>query len=294
MNYVINNMKFNFLYIDTYSFNKEWVFLEAVTPYSMLRYIESGSGTFFIDGEEISAEEGYIIYIPQGSRLSCYANTNHFVFTSIRFTTTVSFGGSDFLAEYYRLPKRMAASDEKQYFDNIFYWVRHEEAARMFFVRGNLEILIGTLISRNCEGLSDRDERENASDHINRLRAKQNSPADNLLDPRIQRVTDYITIHPTERFTPRALAEMAGLSKQRFSALFKQQVGKPPMTYVRELKLGIAARKLLVSADSVSEVAYEIGYNDPNYFIREFKCMFGYTPRQYRKVSQGAQDHTKQ
>ncbi|MBQ6904290.1 MAG: AraC family ligand binding domain-containing protein, partial [Lachnospiraceae bacterium] len=66
MQYAVNNMRFNFLYIDTYSFNKDWVFLEAVAPYSMLRYIEKGSGTFFIDGEEIRAEKDCIAYIPQG------------------------------------------------------------------------------------------------------------------------------------------------------------------------------------------------------------------------------------
>lgn len=288
MQYAVNNMRFNFLYIDTYSFNKDWVFLEAVAPYSMLRYIEKGSGTFFIDGEEIRAEKDCITYIPQGSRLSCYANTDHFVFTSIRFTTTVSFGGGDFLADYYRMPKRMEALDEKQYFDQIFYWVRHEETARMFLVRGNLEILIGTLISRHCRNLSEEEERESRAAHFDPQWKDNANLSDNLLDPRIQRVTDYITFHPTEKYTPQSLADMAQLSKQRFSALFKQQVGKPPMTYIRELKLGIAARKLLVSDEAVSEIAYEVGYGDPNYFIREFKCLFGYTPRQYRKVSQGS------
>ena len=288
MQYAVNNMRFNFLYIDTYSFNKDWVFLEAVAPYSMLRYIEKGSGTFFIDGEEIRAEKDCIAYIPQGSRLSCYANTDHFVFTSIRFTTTVRFGGGDFLADYYRMPKRMEAVDEKQYFDQIFYWVRHEETARMFLVRGNLEILIGTLISRHCSDLSEEEERENRAAHFDPRWREYVNLSDNLLDPRIQRVTDYITFHPTDKYTPQSLADMAQLSKQRFSSLFKQQIGKPPMTYIRELKLGIAARKLLVSDEAVSDIAYEVGYGDPNYFIREFKSLFGYTPRQYRKVSQGS------
>ena len=89
-------------------------------------------------------------------------------------------------------------------------------------------------------------------------------------------------LHPSEEYSPQRLADMAELSKQRFSALFKEQVGKSPMEYIKDLKLTTAARKLLVSNVSISDIAYSIGYNDPNYFIREFKAAFGYTPRQYR------------
>ena len=54
------------------------------------------------------------------------------------------------------------------------------------------------------------------------------------------------------------------------------------MEYVREVKLSTAARKLIVSTESINDISYEIGYEDPNYFIREFKSAFGYTPNQYR------------
>ena len=81
------------------------------------------------------------------------------------------------------------------------------------------------------------------------------------------------------------MAEIAGLSKQRFTHLFKEQTGKSPMVYIKELRLTIAARRLLVSSENVSDIAYEVGYEDPNYFIREFKAAFGYTPNQYRKAA---------
>ena len=54
------------------------------------------------------------------------------------------------------------------------------------------------------------------------------------------------------------------------------------MVYIKDLKLTTAARKLLVSNTSINEIAYNIGYKDPNYFIREFKEAFGCTTRQYR------------
>jgi AraC-like DNA-binding protein len=57
------------------------------------------------------------------------------------------------------------------------------------------------------------------------------------------------------------------------------------MAYIKELRLTTAARKLLVSNDNISDIAYEVGYEDPNYFIREFKSAFGYTPKQYRQAA---------
>ena len=70
----------------------------------MLRYIRSGAATFFIDDKELSVEKNQIIYVPRNCKLSCYAQTDNFSFTSIRFTTSVFFEGGDFLADYYGIP----------------------------------------------------------------------------------------------------------------------------------------------------------------------------------------------
>ena len=64
---MFDNIRFNFLYIDTYSFGKNWVYPESIVPYNMLRYIKFGSGTFFIDDEEFVVSKSQIVYIPKGS-----------------------------------------------------------------------------------------------------------------------------------------------------------------------------------------------------------------------------------
>ena len=79
----IDNIHFHFLYIDRYSFGRNWIFPESSIPYNMLRYIESGTASFFIDSQEYSVKKDQIIYIPKGSQLSCFATSSHFSFTSI-------------------------------------------------------------------------------------------------------------------------------------------------------------------------------------------------------------------
>lgn len=286
MSSVVDNVRFNFLYIDTYSFGRNWVFPESMIPYNMLRYIESGTGTFFIDDEEFTVYKNQIVYIPRGSKLSCYAIEDNFSFTSIRFTTSVYFEGGDFLSDYYGIQKVMECREAKTYFEQIYHWVKEDSPAKMYFVRGYLEILIGTLISKMNITDTYGKEPKHSGDGYNLEKIRQRiRKVSNKVDPRIQLVMDYITLHPSEKYTPQRMADMAELSKQRFSYLFKEQVGKSPMIYIKELKLTMAARKLLVCNETVSEIAYEVGYEDPNYFIREFKSAFGYTPNQYRKAA---------
>ena len=313
----IDNIHFHFLYIDRYSFGRNWIFPESSIPYNMLRYIESGTASFFIDSQEYSVKKDQIIYIPKGSQLSCFATSSHFSFTSIRFTSSVFFEGGDLLGDYYHLQKIMEGKGESFYFDEIYQWVKKESPAKMFFVRGYLELLIASLIAKvNPERDQEEfpsislntknDIEEQAKNSANVTSQSQPSSCSNKeateeqdlekirnqikksgtgMDSRIQGVVDYILLHPNEKYSPSRLAEMAELSKQRFTSLFSSQLGKSPMVYVKELKLTTAARKLLVSNLHINDIAYELGYEDSNYFIREFKRAFGCTPNQYRHIA---------
>ena len=313
----IDNIHFHFLYIDRYSFGRNWIFPESSIPYNMLRYIESGTASFFIDSQEYSVKKDQIIYIPKGIQLSCFATSSHFSFTSIRFTSSVFFEGGDLLGDYYHLPKIMEGKGESFYFDEIYQWVKKESPAKMFFVRGYLELLIASLIAKvNPERDQEEfpsislntknDIEEQAKNSANLSSQSQPSSCSNKeateeqdlekirnqikksgtgMDSRIQGVVDYILLHPNEKYSPSRLAEMAELSKQRFTSLFSSQLGKSPMVYVKELKLTTAARKLLVSNLHINDIAYELGYEDTNYFIREFKRAFGCTPNQYRHIA---------
>lgn len=313
----IDNIHFHFLYIDRYSFGRNWIFPESSIPYNMLRYIESGTASFFIDSQEYSVKKDQIIYIPKGSQLSCFATSSHFSFTSIRFTSSVFFEGGDLLGDYYHLPKIMEGKGESFYFDEMYQWVKKNSPAKMFFVRGYLELLIASLIAKvnpereqeefppislntkndieeqakNSANLSSQSQPSSCSkkeateeQDLAKIR-NQIKKSGTGMDSRIQGVVDYILLHPNEKYSPTRLAEMAELSKQRFTALFSSQLGKSPMVYIKELKLTTAARKLLVSNLHINDIAYELGYEDTNYFIREFKRAFGCTPKQYRQIA---------
>lgn len=284
-NSFINSIRFNFLYIDRYSFGKSWVYPESYLPYGMLRYVIKGNAIFFIDGKEFEVKEGDIVYLPVGCKLSCHALNDEFSFYSIRFATSVNYDGGDLLTDYFHIPTVIhdINNEGRMYFEKMYKCVKTDHDSRMFWVRGYLELIIGYVIDKGKRNI-DIDRKELIGEEefsLERIK-KRTRKSDVSLDPRIQVVVDYIILHPTEQYTISKMSRMAELSESRFRTLFKQQVGKNPLEYLNEIRVMTAARKLLVSGDNISDIAYEVGYEDANYFSRIFKKYFCITPKQYR------------
>lgn len=75
-----------------------------------------------------------------------------------------------------------------------------------------------------------------------------------------------------------ALAEEVGMSVAGFYAHFKSVTSMTPLQYQKSLRLN-AAREKLQAGVSVSETAYQVGYESPSQFSREYKRQFGESPK---------------
>lgn len=280
----IDSVRFTFLYVGLYSMGATWVYPKSKIPYNIFRYIVKGKAEFCINNETFIVKENDIVYIPSGCTLSCQSLTDTFEFYSIRFTASVLYESEDVLKRYYGIRRITYNQGEDVYFKEIYKWVKSDHAARKCFVRGNLDLLIGSLSLKGGQLEKETGELGSEEFDLNKLKKKEWKDSQQI-DSRIQVVADYIILHPKEKYNPEKMANMASLSKQRFSSLFKKNMGKTPMEYVRELRLTTAARILLLSDKNINDIAYDVGYEDTNYFIREFKAAFGFTPNQYRKVA---------
>ncbi|MDV4152108.1 AraC family transcriptional regulator [Clostridium sp. AL.422] len=284
-NSFINSIRFNFLYIERYTFGKSWVYPENYLPYCMLRYIIKGEAVFSVDGKDVKVKKGDIVYLPFGSKISCHALDEDFAFYSIRFATSVNYDGGDLLTDCFHVPTVIHDIDDEGriYFEKIYTWIKTNKDSRMFWVRGYLELIIGYVIDK-CKNNIDINNKNfviNEEFSLERIK-NRTKKSDVKLDPRIQVVVDYIILHPTEQYTISKMSRMAELSESRFRTLFKQQIGKNPLEYLNEIRVMTAARKLLISGDNISDIAYEVGFEDANYFSRIFKKYFCITPKQYR------------
>ena len=285
-------MRFNFLYVDKYTFHSGWFFPEDYIPYCLLRFITRGEAVFKINGEEIIVHKNEIAYIPEGAVMSCWALSDNIEFYSIRFCVTARLNDSDFLGEYFHIPTITKNAQESvlTYFQEIYQSATSQNPSRLFRIRGNLELILAYLTQRaNAEGEAEVLSEHDVPDaHSLEAIRRRNAKTQNInRDPRIQVVVDYLTPHLNEPFTIQSLSEMAQVSQTSFRRLFKAHTGKSPSDYIRELRMTSAARMLLTSDREIAEIGYQVGFSDANYFSRTFRQVFGVSPHQYRRISRG-------
>lgn len=103
----------------------------------------------------------------------------------------------------------------------------------------------------------------------------------------MERCLQYIHEHYGEDLALDELAQKFYFNPSYFSTLFKKYTGKHFTSYLTDLRLGIARKKLLESDQKVYEVVQEVGYRDVKYFNKLFKKHFGLTPNECRTFATG-------
>ena len=101
---------------------------------------------------------------------------------------------------------------------------------------------------------------------------------------RIQKVKKYISEHSGEPIRQTELADLVGMSRSAFSSFFKLRTGRTLSDYLIDIRLGNAARMLVDTNKSISEICYECGFNNLSNFNRIFKSRRGSTPREFRSI----------
>ena len=95
------------------------------------------------------------------------------------------------------------------------------------------------------------------------------------------RVLSYIEANYSEDLNLETVADTAGFSKYHFSRLFKQYTDSTFYDYLCKRRI-IEAKKLLVTNMPVTDVAFQVGFNNLTTFCRCFKKYTGCSPTQYK------------
>ena len=101
---------------------------------------------------------------------------------------------------------------------------------------------------------------------------------------RIAPALHRIASHYTDPLDVEQLAALCNTSVRSFRRLFHEAVGKPPLQYLAELRSRMAAAILAESEKSISQVAYEVGFESINTFNRQFRATLGASPREWRQL----------
>ncbi|MCJ8292272.1 MAG: response regulator [Crocinitomicaceae bacterium] len=99
----------------------------------------------------------------------------------------------------------------------------------------------------------------------------------------LEKLDTIIEVHLTDAdFGIPELAKKAGLSQMQVYRKLKALTDKTPSQFIRSYRLNKGLKLIQTSDLNISEVAYEVGFSDPNYFSRTFHKEFGNPPGHYR------------
>ncbi len=78
------------------------------------------------------------------------------------------------------------------------------------------------------------------------------------------------------------LASIAHMSRRSFLRVFQSATGTSPLAWVIEQRINRACNLLRHTDRRITEIAFDVGFNDSNYFTRQFTKATGFSPRSYR------------
>jgi AraC-like DNA-binding protein len=94
----------------------------------------------------------------------------------------------------------------------------------------------------------------------------------------VMRALDWLKQNFRERQSPGMLAEIAGVGVSTLYRNFKVVTAMSPVQYRKHLQLNEARRLMIVSGLDAASAAYDVGYESPSQFSREYRRAFGQPP----------------
>lgn len=158
------------------------------------------------------------------------------------------------------------ASAVKALVENEF----EQDFRRVFVESKALELLLLSLVALSqCEERQERGFVRLGQRDAERVAVVRKSLDENFLDPpSINR-----------------LAREAGVNEAKLMHLFKQQIGETIFNYLQRLKMEHAKHLLEKTEESITEIAFEVGYEYSSNFTTAFRRHFGVTPKTARQAA---------
>ncbi|WP_062982708.1 AraC family transcriptional regulator [Nocardia anaemiae] len=108
-------------------------------------------------------------------------------------------------------------------------------------------------------------------------------------DPLVGKALRLLQHNPAHGWTVASLADAVGVSRAALARRFTDLVGEPPMAFLTEWRLALAADLLQESDATIESIARQVGYGSAFALSTAFKRHFGVSPRDHRQGSTPAE-----
>ncbi|MDL5055744.1 helix-turn-helix domain-containing protein [Oscillatoria laete-virens NRMC-F 0139] len=103
------------------------------------------------------------------------------------------------------------------------------------------------------------------------------------LTDRLARVISFLEDNYHEKIPLPQMASMAGLSVNQFLRLFRRDYQTSPTDYLIRLRIAKACELIRTTDRSITQIAFDVGFSDSNYFYRQFSKIMGINASKYRR-----------
>lgn len=124
--------------------------------------------------------------------------------------------------------------------------------------------------------------------YIDALPAQESGWLAALRDPAVGRALALLHTKYTHGWTADELASAVNLSRSAFTERFTALIGVPPMRYLTNWRMQIAASRLRDTRQTIAQIAFDVGYESEAAFTRAFRREIGEPPATWRKRMQAA------
>ena len=100
----------------------------------------------------------------------------------------------------------------------------------------------------------------------------------------IQEAISYVTAHLQEDLSLEEISLHCNVSHYYLSHLFRKETGTTVTAFVKKARIDRAMALLRDPRLTIAEVAYAVGYQDPNYFSKSFRSYVGVSPTEFRSL----------
>lgn len=252
---------------------------EHYHDYHEIYYLISGKRKMFLGSKVYTLEAGDLVMIPKGE-IHRTTFENEFEEDNVEtFRVVMSFSEA-FVSDFVKQLK--AKSYEK------CFGIR--KVSVPLNKRAGLEALFDQLLIEH----KDRDE---LSEYLcksycgqvlaffMRMQDKKEDEEKTLLssDLDMEKAAQYISNHFQNQITLDFIARKYCMSNSYFSKRFKMVTGFGFKEYLNTVRIRHACDLLLTSDDNITEISYQCGFTDSNYFGDAFRKIMNVSPREYRK-----------
>ncbi|MEC0123648.1 helix-turn-helix domain-containing protein [Paenibacillus pabuli] len=256
--------------------------LHRHVDFSELVIVLNGNATHIVNTEESFIKKGNVFVI-NGDTSHAYKDPTHFQICNIMFRPEMlASAGPDL---------RKSKGFQALFVLEPFYRNIHSYPSKMALAIPNLEY-VESLISVMIEEYKSKQQGYQTMlisrftemvVYLSRHYDTQEKGIEGTSLMHLANAISYIEDHYLEPLTMEEIAGKSDISVRHLNRIFRSYYQMTPISYLQKLRLEKACYLLKHGNLSITEISYECGFNDSNYFTRQFTKAYGMSPKTYRQ-----------